>query len=357
MVLDRVVGQDRIKGFLTAALRSGRVPHALLFHGPQGVGKHAAALAMAQAFLCRQDPLGCGECSRCRRAAAFIHPDLKAIFPAPKNLNEKDERAILDQWSSDPYCRHDPWSSATISIERIRGLRHDAGMRSFEGGASVILIAQADRMRPEAANALLKILEEPPANTFFVLLSDRPNVLLPTVVSRCQQVRFDPLPEAVMASALVAERSLGQPQAQIVARLACGSFRRALELLEEDIQARRERAVELLRQSLRNEYDQVEYVEQLLETEDPNSLRELLVLVTLWLRDAMLWQALGEGATGLANEDSLDMLQRFVEALPGIDYDRAVREVEQSLAWMGRNVHQKLILLVLLRRLRACLRR
>jgi DNA polymerase-3 subunit delta' len=357
MVLDQVVGQDRIKSFLRAALQSRRVPHALLFHGPEGVGKHAAALAMAQALLCDQDPLGCGDCAQCRRVARFTHPDVTGIFPAPKNISEKDERSILDQWSSDPYRRQDPWPSATISIERIRTIRYDAGMKSFEGGARVTLVADADRMRPEAANALLKILEEPPPRTYFILISSRPNALLPTIVSRCQQVRFDPLPETVIAPALMSRCGLEESRANSIARLACGSFRRALEMLDEDIQARRDRAVELLRQSLRDEYEQVEYVEKLVEAEDLDSLRELLIFVTLWLRDAMLLQTLGEKASGLANEDTLDTLQRFVEALPQIDYEGAVHEVEQSLAWLGRNVHMKLVLMVLLRRLRACFRR
>ncbi len=357
MVLDQVVGQERVKAFLTAALQSGRVPHALLFHGPQGVGKHAAALAMAQALVCREDPVGCSTCTQCRRAARLIHPDVTAIFPAPKSMNDSDERAILDQWATDPYRRTDPWPAATISIERIRAIRLGSSMRSFEGGARVTLIADADRMRPEAANALLKILEEPPGNSYFILITDRPNALLPTILSRCQQVRFSPLPEAVIASGLVSRRDLAETEAENVARLACGSFRRALELLDEDIGARRDKAVDLLRCSFRKEYDQVVYVERLLEEEDANSLRELLMLATLWLRDAMVWQALGGEAASLANQDVLDRLQRFVDAVPQVDYDAAVSEIEGALMWMGRNVHLKLILIVLLRRLRACFRR
>lgn len=161
-------------------LLAGRatLPHALLIHGPAGIGKHAFALALAQALLCeapQPDGRACGQCPGCRYARAGQHPDLMRL-----------ERLVLDEETGELALVE------TIGIDRVRRLIDFIQLTSHRRGRKVAVIAPADRMNTSAANALLKTLEEPPAGTHLLLVTDQPGRLPATVVSRCR--RF-PLPE------------------------------------------------------------------------------------------------------------------------------------------------------------------
>ena len=153
-------------------LRRGRWPHALLVCGPRGIGKRVLAHWLARALLCESPVAGgapCGTCPSCRYAAAGQHPDLRVVEPVDMN----DEEAKPVEW---------------ITVDRIRALTRWAELTSHRGGAKVAVIDPAERMNPAAANALLKTLEEPPADTFFVLVSHQPGRLPATIASRCQRI-------------------------------------------------------------------------------------------------------------------------------------------------------------------------
>ncbi len=227
MPFDGILGQEPAVQTLTRALSSGHVHHAYRFEGPAGVGKEMAAFALAQGLVCEAgNALGCGRCAACHRAVTLsedepcvpLHPDVVLIGRAlyPQNIVSASE-------------------SSGISVEQIRRVvLARVGFPPHEGRALVFIVRDADELTTQAANALLKTLEEPAPRTHFVLLTSRPNRLLDTVLSRTLAVRFGPLPDDVVAGVLAAR---GLPTD--VAPIAQGSAALALELADEErMQAR-----------------------------------------------------------------------------------------------------------------------
>jgi DNA polymerase-3 subunit delta' len=171
-------------------------PHALLIHGPPGIGKHALALCFAQALLCespRPDGLGCGECPGCRYAMAGAHPDLMRL----ELLHIDEETGELE-------------TQDQIAIDRVRALIDFVALTSHRQRAKVAVIAPAEKMNAAAANALLKTLEEPPAGTYLILVSDQPGRLPATVRSRCRRLAA-PMPTPGQARAWLLDRGVADP--------------------------------------------------------------------------------------------------------------------------------------------------
>lgn len=197
-------GHDVVIHQLQRSIAGGRVPHAYLFSGPDGVGKAFAAVALAQALNCEPEPgIGCGRCSGCDRIRREVHPDLICVVSDGK----------------------------TIKIEQIRALEDRLAQGPHEGRALVVLLDEAERLTTAAANAMLKSLEEPRARVHFVLVTAAPSRLPITVRSRCHHLRFGPLAEPILAALLVEVMGEDPARAAQVARLSEGSAARARLLL------------------------------------------------------------------------------------------------------------------------------
>jgi len=350
-----ILGQDRAKGILMRALQHRRIHHAYLFSGPEGVGKEAMAIEFAKAIYClaEADP-PCDQCANCHRVAHFNHPDFLYIFPMPKSVTVEEEREILDGLAKEPYLRKQPWANPTISIDRIRELRRISVLKPLETHR-VVIITEVDKMTPEAANALLKILEEPPANMYLLLTTSRPQAVLPTIQSRCQEVRFSMLTDHDLEEALRMRKNVAAESARMIARIAQGDYGRALELLDDEVEERRGNVVELLRVALRDPLAQIEYIEQTLARYDKRMVKDLLGLLLIWFRDVLIWRS-GAGQSRaveeqVVNADRLDVLTKFAHAFQRIDFDPIFQEVERSIELIDRNVQINLILMVLLTRL------
>ncbi len=234
MGFSSILGQDTAIRTLERALEHGQVHHAYRFEGPAGVGKEMAAMRLAQALVCeRKVPFGCETCSACHRAITFTED-------APRVPRHPDV-LIVQRGLYPPGTLGSTSSEATgISVDQIRRIvLGRAGYPPHEGRALCIIVRDADELTVSAANALLKTLEEPPANTHFVLLTSRPNRLLDTVRSRTLAVRFAPLPEDILGDLL--ERQ-GAPRE--MASLARGSVTEGLELAAEEARAARDAFVE-----------------------------------------------------------------------------------------------------------------
>jgi DNA polymerase-3 subunit delta' len=360
MPFENIIGQQRIRSFFERALASGRLSHAYLFVGNRGVGKEAMALEWAKALMCSNPGEHPANCADCNRIAKFNHPDVHFIFPALAKTKEDELKKIFASLVEDPYNRLELWANPSISIDRIRDIRQTSALKSFEGKGRVVIITDCERMTIEASNALLKILEEPPPKMYIIMISSRPNLLLPTITSRCQLVKFDPLTVSEIEAALVARARVETEQARLTARLAGGSYRHALELLGEDLQEMQTRALEFFRKSVQNEAAQVYFIEEVIFEcqRDLKKIRDLLVLLALWLRDAMLVNESGDGNSDkLINFNQIEVLSKFVQTCPNADLYSAVSEIEKSLEYMDRNVQINLILIVLMNKLRTFLRR
>lgn len=351
-----VIGQHHAKSILSRAIVNDRVPHAYLFTGPLGVGKEALALEMAKALFCKNTgEKPCNQCVNCRRIATFQHPDLVFLFPSSaKNVDE--ERAILDSVVANPYRRAKPWATPTIGIEKIREIRHITTLKPLEG-RRVVIIAQADKMTIPAANSLLKILEEPPETMHLILTASQANSMLPTILSRCQEIRLGPLPDYAIETALIEREKVEPEDAKLYSRISQGSYSRALEWLDEHFNEQRERAVEFLRCCLKDAKSQIEFVENLVRTIDVKTVKDILSLLLLWFKDAFLLMEYGARAENyITNFDQFETLARFVGAFESIDFPAVFSHVENSIQLIEKSIQINLILIVLMIKLRAVLK-
>jgi len=222
MPFAEILGQERAVARLRRAWVAGRLPQAYCFAGPSGVGKRAAALALAQAVNCVAPVAGgtgaddaCGACVACRKIGGGLHPDVVEVRPEGKTV---------------------------ITIDQVREVAGRAMLRPYEGRRPVWILDPADLMQEPAANALLKTLEEPAGASLFMLVTAAPSALLPTILSRCQVVRFDPLGEAHLRE-ILASHGRTPPDAVAAAALAGGSAERALALDVAEARATRDRLV------------------------------------------------------------------------------------------------------------------
>ncbi len=361
----RIIGQRRVKQALLAAWRGGRLPHAYLFYGGEGVGKDAAALELARVLRCERGwEEACGECSSCLRMASMQHPDVRLIVALPRGAQEKDDdeplaklvpadvRIVQEQLrlkGADPYYRVQIPRANVIKINSIREIRRESSMSTSEGKTRIFIISGADAMNDAASNTLLKTLEEPPGDTMFILTTSRREALLPTILSRCQNVRFDPLTEEEIRGALTQRGHIDGAQASLLARLAGGSYTRALELAGSDLMAQRADVLDFIRKAIGGKtLELIELIERMAETKDRDVHTRFLTLTLLWFRDALVLRHGRE----VINVDQMTELGSFVSRFPGADLARAVGDVERAISLVDRYTYIKLVLAQLAVRLR-----
>ncbi len=250
MTLPAVYGHEDLRRRLLESAAAQRLPQSLLFTGPEGCGKQRIALWLGTYLLCEADPLErpCGSCRSCRLAADLQHPDLHWFFPVPspkgsltpEKRREKLEDARLETLASrreNPLQSVEPDRSAALYLPVVEEIRSRASRRPAMSGGTVFVVGDAERMvpqasSPEAANAFLKLLEEPPPDTVFVLTSSRPGLLLPTISSRVLSVRVTPIDVGTTARFLEAEVGLDAARARDVALRSGGRIGAALRLAE-----------------------------------------------------------------------------------------------------------------------------
>jgi DNA polymerase-3 subunit delta' len=265
MGFSEFLGNERIVGALRSTLRNERVPHALLFTGPRGVGKFTLARMFAQAANCERlkDDL-CGECSTCKRVAQLADPQ-KLV---EQGLTERGENAdaatvervplILqshpDVWAlvPDPVRLKSPVARPMLRVGQLRAVQRAAYFRPM-GRRRVFILDGAETMRWDVANVFLKILEEPPASATLILTAPSPYALLPTIVSRCMQFHFAPLPQAAVEKILQEKAARKPAENKLAAQLAEGSPGLAIEMNVEEAAQRRRNALRILERAARGQ--------------------------------------------------------------------------------------------------------
>jgi DNA polymerase III subunit delta' len=308
--------QPRAVRFLRQLVQRQRVPHALLLTGMAGVEKAALAVEFAKLVNCHNPHDGncCAVCSACHKIQGGFHPDVVTVAP----------------------------DGQFIKIEQVRAVKGQLRFRPFEGLKRVIIVQDAHRLREEAGNALLKILEEPPRDHIFVLLALDPQMLLPTLVSRCCQVRLQPLPDIWLTRHLMDQYQMTEEEAAPVARQAMGSLVRARQLVEskhlEHHQWVLARVQELAHASMTDFFQGTS--QWVKESQD---LGHDLEILQFWLRDGIVSRLLAGGVTGrgASHGDSKSDCLRVVP----IDYVFSVyQHVEQALQQLRGNANRQLTL-------------
>jgi DNA polymerase-3 subunit delta' len=347
MSLDAIIEQNEATERLRAFAASGRVPGSLLFVGPWGVGKTRTALTFARALEClERDDDACDACLSCRKALKFAHPDIRFLFPmshsqkrtesAKKEEEEQLEAEALRAFSEDPFHIIQFDRNPSIWVERVQELRRAAAMTAAEGRCKVFVLREVDRMSPAQANTILKILEEPPADTHFVLTTARPQALLPTVVSRCQRVDFTPLGRDAITRVLVEERGLDATDARFCAALAQGSLGRALQMVGEDVRGLRDQALAILAAAERGGSHLHAVVEAVSKQKDRNLIRRLAHAMAVWHGD-LLRVRYGLGEEQIANVDKLGELRTQAASIDVEEIQRRLELFERLRVAMDQN--------------------
>ncbi len=346
--MKRVIGQGRAVRFLTELIERDRVPHALLFLGTSGTGAVAAALDFVQALHCRADgAVACGHCAACHKVINLNHPDSTLLFPFSRSVKEEDRQvALLQVWQS-PYHYLLPDNNAGILIDDVRQMQRQFTHSAFAGGWRTTLILHADQMRIEAANAMLKTLEEPPVRSLMILIASQGDALLPTIVSRCQFVKFPTLSPPDIGAELAA-RGVDKTMADFIGRTCGGDFRRALDMTDGHVADRQDRSFRFLAALL---WEQDERTFEALAKLDRQEALDILAGAEIWLRDALLLQC-GRGDC-IANADQEDNVGRLAEVFDLDQLAAIVKKIESLREMNHRNVNMNLGLISLWRQIRS----
>lgn len=231
---DPILGQDAAEAILQSALSSGRLSHAYLFAGPRGTGRFSSALALSAAFICRKIPDGwCGGCRDCLRIMKLQHPDVRVTFPVLGSTKPDEVADLIEKRGKDGITRLAVPGNSSIVIDSVREIQSRMALRSYEGSGKVEILLDVDTMKHEAANALLKTLEEPPPGTLMILTAERASGVIPTVRSRAHLVRFGRLPVETIAGIVQERTGVSRQDALRAAASSDGSAGAALESARE----------------------------------------------------------------------------------------------------------------------------
>jgi DNA polymerase-3 subunit delta' len=310
-----VVGHDWAVALLERGLAKGRVAHAYLLSGPPQTGKTHLARVLAQALNCTQPDPPCGVCPSCQKIRSGTHPDV---------------RVIVGEGAGE-----------SIKIDQVRALQHEAMLLPYEGRYRVFILRRMDLASTEAANSLLKTLEEPPAHVVLILTAVQAEALPATVVSRCQRLDLRPITLRQVADAL-RDRGIASDKAELLARLSGGRIGWAMQAAErEELVSQRQRGLDQLIQLLSaKRVQRFDFASK--TSRDPASCRDLIELWAVWWRDLLLLRA--AGGEHLVNLDRADELGQLVHKVDLSQAWAVLVALETTAAQLDANVNARLAL-------------
>jgi DNA polymerase-3 subunit delta' len=319
-----IVGNENIVSYIEAALKSGRLSHAYLFTGRAHIGKTKIALALASAVNCISQEKPCGECSSCNRIAAGKHPDVETI------------RLLSAEESEDKKAKSE------VVIEQIRKLQHSASLPPYEGRCRVFIFEHAELINDEAANCLLKTLEEPLPNVMFILLAHNRKDLPDTVVSRCQAIELRPVPKQIIERMLLSH-GVDRQEADLLARMAAGAPGWAINAAEnKDIVQQRLDMLHLFLSLITANYNErFEAAERLVR--DIPDRNEMIWLIGEWRR---LWRDIILAKLGQSDAIiNLSLSEEIFEVAPRLNSNKIlnfIRTLNSAEKHLRHNVNARI---------------
>jgi DNA polymerase-3 subunit delta' len=342
-MFDELTGNSRVKTALKRMLVSNRLPGTLLFTGEDGIGKKRFALEVARTLNCRtsKNDEACGVCSSCVRTVRLN---------VPQREDAEEWKQII--WTDHPDVGMVVAPRRVLRVEQMRQIEKEANFRPFEGKARVFLIDEADKLNDSSANALLKVLEEPPSTAHLILITARPAMLLPTVLSRCQMIRFSPLTPAEIEAHLTRNKLVDNKTARLRARAAGGSLGRALSGDLVTFTSQRKAMLKVLNALVVNN-DRAQLLrsaEQLNEAQYKEEFEERLDVLETLIRDAWML-SLGVKPDQLVNEDlsaELEAIGKQLDSSRAADWILQIEDLrEQLIVNVNRKVTTDALFLVM----------
>lgn len=316
--LSAVPGNDRIKKILRLALEKGRVPNSLIFSGPEGVGKRRLAVLLAQAINCERGTVEpCRECPACRKIAEGKFPDVLVIEP----------------------------DGRSISIDQMQEVRQAAYVRPLQARRRIVIIPDAEKMTPDAANCMLKILEEPPSYSHIILVTSMIHLVLPTIKSRCQVLNFAPIGREEITRALVA-KGLPEERAGVIALFVKGNLEAAMELDWDKVTASRREAWDLFA-ALQGRGDASAFLRNYgfaRRDEVRDDFEGILGILATFCRDASLLRSGGDPSL-LLNPDYAESLANLETGWGPAEYAKCQHTIEQTMAGLRKSLNLSLLVM------------
>jgi len=357
-----IIGQEAVTQKLKSFYTSGKIAHAYLFYGTEGVGKDAAAIEFAKLLNCRNIKNGneaCDECENCRKISSFRSEYFQLICALPAGKSDDSESdpieklaasdfdAYLEELqlkSENPYHHINLPNANNIRINSIRNLVSKIYLSAPRGTKKVFLISEADKMRQEAANALLKILEEPPKDSIIILTTSKINSLPKTIIGRCIKMHFEPLTAEQINAKLSQTNDYSKKEIELVSHLSLGSYTRAIELLNIGIEDIRSSVMQYLLSLLKDNYAETILISRNITAKnDKDKTKYFLFLLNIWFRD-LLHIKCSAKEDKISNFDIIDRLIKLNNNYPEADIFRIITELEEAEKLISQNVQLTLIL-------------
>jgi DNA polymerase III subunit delta' len=352
-----IPGLLSLKHTLVQAVQQRHVAHAQLFCGPPGSGNLALALALATYLNCedRQANDACGRCGSCLKMNRLVHPDVHLIFPL---LAAKDELPVLlPRWREfvldNPYQTLSDWlgfagasknQQGIIPIKEAHGIVGKLSLKAFEGEYKILILWQPELMNVESANALLKVLEEPPPNTIFLLVCHDANRLLATIVSRTQRVSVPAFEASEIVEYLTKTQSVEANQAHQIAYLADGNLAQALQLATGEPNDQHVQFADWMRLCFKADLPALVALAEHLDAQSKDTQKSLLEYGLNIMREVFLWQNQA-GELVRLNGEAMTFVQRFADHLKPQHIENISQALSQAHYHLERNVRAKIVLL------------
>lgn len=362
MLFKEIIGQDRIKQQLIKTVKESRIAHAQMFLGPEGSGKLALAIAYAQYINCENkgENESCGICASCRKYKKLVHPDLHFVFPIKKSSETNTENTdyFIETWRNtlleNPYINPRTWYQQ-LELENKQGIIptnesnrviNKLYFKSFEAEYKIMIIWLPERMHQSAANKLLKLIEEPPPKTLFLMVSENSELLLPTILSRTQKIRVPKIDDESMFSAISDHFGLEPKKAQEVVHLANGNYLEALHFIHthEEEKANFQRFVSLMRLCYgRKVVEILDWVDQNASMGREN-LKIFLQYASRMIRENFMMNLNMESIVYLTEEEKA-FSDNFSSFIHENNANRMYKQFNQAHRDIQMNAHKKTILL------------
>ena len=355
-----VIGQQGVKEHLLQMVRENQLPHALMFCGPQGAGKLPLALAFARYLLCTEpaDDDACGECAGCRMLDNWAHPDLHFSFPVHKGkssdhpVSDNYLSAWRDQLMATPYFDTEMWlndikaenQQITFYVQESDALQKKLALKSSQGGRKVVLMWLPEKMSQEVANKLLKLIEEPPLHTYFLLVSEDPEMVLGTIQSRVQRINVPSLSEEEIANALVTLHAVPEDLAQNIAHIARGNYTDALKRLEAGNEQQQffELFVQLMRSSYMRNLKELQAWTQDVKELGRERQKRMLEYFQRLLRENFMYNFRKEEMSFMTKEEE-QFSQKFAPFINEINVIGIMDELSDAQRDIEQNVNAQMV--------------